>query len=202
MEQPCLHAMIVGEQGVGKSTLIRKVLQEVQVSLCGYVTRKEDGVRCPKLGDPIYIYEVGEPCRQTEDNLVGHSLDRKPVVYPEAFDRFAERLKKLPADAELILMDEIGVMEQRSEAFCKEVFRLLEGDRPIVAAIKYKDRPYLNQIRNHPRCRCFWIHDGNREELVEEVTAFVKAQLRGRQASCSPRQRTGKPMADAPVNES
>lgn len=186
-----MHTLIVGEQGVGKSTLIHRVMDELQLTVCGFETRKEDELVDPLLGSPLYIYEAGLPHIQREDNLVGHCKDQKPVVYPEGFDRFAERLEQLSngasesdamtdaarhADADVILMDEIGVMESRSERFCQAILHLLDGDMPVLAAVKYKDRPFLQQVRSHPRCRCFQITPENREELYHEVLAFVKEQ--------------------------
>ena len=191
------HTLIVGGQGVGKSTLIRRVLEELDVPVCGYITRKEPHLRDPQLGDPIYIYEAGQPQIQTSDNLAGHCRDQRPLVYAEAFDHFARKLQALSKEeitpdenqenpqakdnhgkAPLVLMDEIGIMERHSPDFCQAVLDLLEGDRPILAAVKYKDRPYLNQIRDHERCRCFTITEENREELFEEVLQFVRQQLR------------------------
>ena len=180
------HTLIVGGQGVGKSTLIRRVLEALDVPVCGYITRKEPHLRDPELGDPIYIYEADQPQIQTDENVVGHCLDQRPVVYQEAFDRFAEKLQALSKEdmatdenekASLLLMDEVGIMECQSPDFCQAVLDLLEGERPILAAVKYKDRPYLNQIRGHERCRCFTITEENREELFEEVLQFVRQQL-------------------------
>ena len=180
------HTLIVGGQGVGKSTLIRRVLEALDVPVCGYITRKEPHLRDPQLGDPIYIYEADQPQVQTDENVVGHCLDQRPVVYQEAFDRFAEKLQALSKEdmatdesekAPLLLMDEVGIMECHSPGFCQAVLDLLDGERPILAAVKYKDRPYLNQIRGHERCRCFEITEENREELFEEALQFVRQQL-------------------------
>ena len=186
-----MHTLIVGEQGVGKSTLIRRVLEQLDVSICGYLTRKEDSLADPQLGSPIYIYEVGKAQEQTRDNLVGHCKAQKPVVYPEAFDRFAIKLQKLAEDKNastvlesdrtkipgLILLDEIGIMETRSEAFCQAILQLLDGDTPILAAVKYKDRPFLEQVRQHPKARCFPITEDNRDDLFGEVLAYICEQI-------------------------
>ena len=37
-----MHALIVGDRGVGKSTLIRRVLAELNRPLFGYETKKEE----------------------------------------------------------------------------------------------------------------------------------------------------------------
>ena len=173
-----MHTMIVGGQGVGKSTLIRRVLEQLDVSLCGYRTRKEDDLADPELGSPIYLYEVGAPMKQTRENQVGYCKDQKPLVYPEVFDGFAPKLQEMKqTDKELILMDELGTMEARGKEFCPAVLELLDETTPILAAVKDKYHPFLEEIRNHPHCQCFTITRENRDQLVEEVAAFVRQQL-------------------------
>ena len=62
-----MHALIVGEPGVGKSALIRQVLEELDVPVPSYETRKADAL-ADGLGSPIYIYDEEEPRSRTEDN--------------------------------------------------------------------------------------------------------------------------------------
>ena len=50
-----MHALIVGDRGVGKSTLIGKVLQELGRSVSGYETKKEDALADAAHGIPFYI---------------------------------------------------------------------------------------------------------------------------------------------------
>ena len=40
-------------------------------------------------------------------------------------------------------------MESKEKAFCDAVLERLDGDIPILAAVKDKEIPFLNQVRNH-----------------------------------------------------
>lgn len=171
-----MHALIVGARGVGKSTLIRKVLQELDVSVSGYITRKEKALDDPVHGSPIYFYEVGKPQAQTPDNLLGYCLNHHPEVHVEAFDRVSPKVAAA-SYGDVILMDEVGFMESASERFSQAVFSHLEGEKPVIAAVKYNDFPYLEKIRSHPNCKCFYITEENRDELYHEVLRFMQIQL-------------------------
>ena len=171
-----MHALIVGDRGVGKSTLIRRVLNELDCPVFGYETKKEDSPEDPIRGFPIYIYDAGLPHRQTPENLIGYNKAPDAPSVTAAFDRYAPRLMEpVPAGC-VVELDEIGFLEARSRPFCQAVLHLLDGSRPVIAAVKNRDIPFLNRIREHPNVRCFTITPENRDELYREVLAFLKQQ--------------------------
>ncbi|MDO5545415.1 MAG: nucleoside-triphosphatase [Eubacteriales bacterium] len=171
-----MHALIVGANGTGKTTLIRRVLQALQKPVAGFETVKEDAL-ADAQGSPIYIYEAGKPHRQTPENLVGYCRDRKASAVLEGFDRFARQFSE-PTDADCVIeMDEIGFLETRSQLFCDRILTLLDGSRPVLAAVRDKDTPFLRSVRAHPNARCFYITPENREALFREVLDFMRSQL-------------------------
>jgi len=168
-----MHILIVGERGVGKSTLIRRVLQELALPVWGFETKKlpaED----PALGDPLYIYGVPD---QEDGTLLGWCGKKDKAQLTAGFERFAPRLEHPVPEGHIILMDELGIMESNADRFCQAVLRLLDGNAPIIAAVKHKDTLFLRLVREHPNCRCFTITPENREVLLEEVLSFAKEQL-------------------------
>lgn len=172
-----MHALIVGSRGVGKSTLIRRVLKELNRPVFGFETKKEEQQEDPLRGCPIYIYDAGKPHCQTPENFIGYHRDRDFGAMTAAFDRYAPRLMADVPEEALVELDEIGFLEARSEAFCQAVLRLLDGSRPVIAAVKDRDIPFLNRVREHPNARCFSITPENRDTLYEEVLAFLRQQL-------------------------
>ena len=170
------HALIVGAQGVGKSTLIKRVLRELALPVSGYETKKEDALADPALGTPIYIYPAGTEHVQSPERLLGYRACKAPVTYTEAFDRFAEKMNA-EADTGIVVLDEIGFMESGAAAFREAIMRKLDADVPVLAAVKNVDTPFLCQVREHPNGRCFHINEENRDALFSEVLAFLKEQL-------------------------
>lgn len=170
------HALVVGPPGVGKSTLIRRVVEELHPTLCGFLTKKEPALADPVLGSPVYYHPLGEPRRYCPDHLLGHCKNRCPQVYPEAFHNLAPQVAAM-GGGQLLVMDEIGFMETCSPAFCQAVLAHLDGEVPVLAAVKDMDRPFLNQVRQHPNAQVFSITRENRDQLFVSILAFVKAQL-------------------------
>lgn len=172
-----MHALIVGERGVGKSTLIRRILKELNRPVFGYETKKEEQQEDPTRGCPIYIYDAGIPHAQTAENLIGYHREPNSDAFTAAFDRYAPRLMENVPEEAIVELDEIGFLEAKSEAFCQAVLHLLDGGRPVIAAVKSRDLPFLNRVRKHPNARCFLITPENRDTLYEEVLLFMKQQL-------------------------
>ena len=173
-----MHTLIVGERGVGKSTLINKVLNACGRPVYGFETKKEDSLADELRGSPVYLYEAWRERRRTADNLVGYCKDHHFDVSTEAFDRFSPKLRAPVEKGGIVLLDELGFLEARAEQFCAAVFALLDGDVPVIAAVKDKNIPFLEAVRSHPKARCFYITPENREELYPQVLAFMQEQIR------------------------
>lgn len=172
-----MHALIVGDRGVGKSTLIRRVLKELNRPVFGYETRKEEQLEDAARGCPIYIYDAGKPHIQAPENLLGYHREADSAAITAAFDRYAPKLMQAIPDRAVVELDEVGFLEAKSDAFCQAVLQLLEGGSPVIAAVKNNDIPFLRTLREHPNARCFCITPENRDALFEEVLEFMKLQL-------------------------
>ena len=172
------HALIVGAPGVGKSTLIDRVLEELGCPVWGFETKKETDGELTEEGFPVYLYQLGRERRRTEENLVGRCRKKCICVRPEAFDRYAGELKKPVPAGHAVKMDELGFLEASSRAFCEAVLEKLDGDAPVIAAVKNRDIPFLQAVRSHPRGEIFFITEENREELFGQVLAFMREQMK------------------------
>ena len=167
------HALIVGEQGVGKSTLIARVRRELALPEAGIETVRETAL-AEERGAPVYLYRVG--CLRTRgpENLAAYVGHDGRTAFPETFDRYAAFLKEDARNCGLIVLDELGFLETHAADFCRTVLELLDGNVPVLAAVKPKDTPFLNAVREHPKARVFHIDEQNRETLPAQVLAFFQ----------------------------
>ena len=172
-----MHTLIVGARHVGKSTLINKVIRALECTVSGFETKKEDALADEIHGSPVYIYPAGQMHQQTADNLLGYCKEQHPEVLEHTFDRAVHLIAEAEAAGDMIKMDEIGFMEASSEAFCAGIMRCLDGNKPVIAAVKHNETPFLTAVKNHPNCRCFFITEENRDELFPIVLQFVRQQL-------------------------
>jgi nucleoside-triphosphatase len=167
------HILICGEVGVGKSTLIQRLLAQSTRPLYGFVTKKldpdENGFH------PIYIHSAGASERMhTERNLIGTCDRRTHNINLDVFNTLGVAyLQAKPGG--IILMDELGFMEAQAEAFTRAVFAALDGDVPVIAAVKARfDIPFLDAVRAHPNTMLYMITTENRDDLFSELLQVIQ----------------------------
>lgn len=167
------HILIVGRNGVGKSTLIRALTEAIPAPIYGVITKKE-----PPRADgycPVYIHAYGAQRQYCEDNLIGLCREGSSVAFPETFDRFAQTMT-FPKDG-VIVFDELGFMESGAPRFTEAVLRTLDTAPLVIAAVRDRQTPFLDAVRAHPRADVFRIEPENRDDLRQTLLNTLPARL-------------------------
>lgn len=168
------HILIVGSNGVGKSTLIRALIETLPVPVYGVITKKE--APQPDGFSPVYIHTFGAPKRYGEENRIGLCREGHSIAFPEAFDRFAQKMQ-FPCDG-VIVLDELGFLESRAPVFTEAVLRIFDEAPFVIAAVRDKQTPFLDAVRSHPRADLYRIDTENRDNLRKMLLAEMPALLR------------------------
>jgi nucleoside-triphosphatase len=173
MTQP-RHILICGEIGVGKSTLIQRLLAHNARPVYGFLTRRLEADATGR--HPVYINPAGAAkCVYTAENRVGVCGSKFLDVSPEVFDTLGVEYLSAPENG-VIVMDELGFMEARAALFVQAVFAALDGHVPVIAAVKARfDVPFLNRVRAHPNAQVFTITVKNRDALYWDLVPLVSA---------------------------
>jgi len=169
------NIFLTGEVGVGKSTVIREVLTMFHNVICGgFRTVSEMPINGDNLLE-VYIEKAWEPTPHEADHMVGIRLGYgKFTPYPQNFDVFGTSILAFPPDdASLILMDELGMMENDAPLFHQAVMDLLDGTLPVLGVIKPKHTAFLDAIRTHKCSEVFEVTEDNREELPFRIADLL-----------------------------
>lgn len=164
--------LICGEKGTGKSILIQRLIEDISIPVYGFITKKKTLDIGPH---PIYIHpaDSGER-RYGEENLIGLCDKRIRSINEEVFNTLGVEYLSDARPGGVVVMDELGFMEARADEFVRQVLKCLDGDVPVIAAVKARhDIDFLNKIRSHPNCRLYTITPDNREQLYEELRPVV-----------------------------
>jgi nucleoside-triphosphatase len=168
------NILITGYPGVGKTTLIREVLNELRIDPVGFYTEeiREAGKR---VGFSIKSLTPGLP--KMEGILARidwpGSYHRGPYTINindmEAIG--ARALEDALSCRGLILIDEIGSMELVSSRFREAVIACLDSPRPVLGVIKAESNPFIDRIASRPDVN---IIEFTRERYDEVKSVVVK----------------------------
>ncbi|MBR2812709.1 MAG: hypothetical protein IKD69_15145, partial [Solobacterium sp.] len=171
------HLVLEGEKGAGKSTLIRRLAVEMQCTVGGCLTRavmnREKGYREIFMYPASYIFDSRDQdtVARSEGKLCGITMDKVKEVYPEVFDEYGVQLIQAASKKELIIIDEIGFMEEKAEQFKKAVLSAFAGNIPVIAAIKPKriSSPFPEAVRSLENVRVIELDEANRNDVYEQL---------------------------------
>lgn len=160
--------LITGKPGVGKTTLVTKVVERMRsVHMAGFYTTE---IR--SQGSRVGFELCGlNGKRRTLAHVDIHSQDRvgKYRVDRRGFEEFLETLDLLNPDVELIVIDEIGKMELFSDRFRNVVRDGLNSHKQLLATIALEGEGFIRDIKQRSDVRLLELTRDNRERLPEAI---------------------------------
>jgi nucleoside-triphosphatase THEP1 len=170
-----LRLFLTGAPGVGKTTLLRAVVEGLETVKCAGFYTLEERQRGQRVGFRIVTLSG------REGNLA--SLGSKPPTvgrYSVHLDQFEAlvlpELDPRETAVELYVIDEVGKMELLSRKFAARLVELLAGPTPILATIAQKGTELIEQIKNRDDIELIEITRKNRDGLVNEIQARIEAE--------------------------
>lgn len=168
------HVFLTGEIGCGKSTALRATLKLLGcVNAQGLQTYYDEprGSEVKRL----YMRAFGDADKGTFlAELPGDDLSRIVPVFERQGCVLLERARQ---DAQLIVIDEIGRLEREAFAYHEALRRCIEGDVPMLCAIRKLKAPWADWIRSHPRVELIEVDDANRDDVPAAAAAALRAYI-------------------------
>ncbi|MBI3858837.1 MAG: NTPase [Thaumarchaeota archaeon] len=178
--------VVTGPPGVGKSTLVSKVvlrLKSAGVIVGGCVTseRRKKGAR---IG-----FELRDLTNGTQGELAsldapfGPKVGRYRVNLKDLASIGARGLSDAAARAEVIVIDELGPMELTSPEFRRGVKASLDSGKPVLVVVHERlDDELLNGVRASAT-ESFELTTMNRDDVTDQLSSALLAAAGGPKAS-------------------
>jgi nucleoside-triphosphatase len=163
---------ITGRPGVGKTTLIERVLKRLadrrDGSVGGMITL-ETRVCGRRVGFAVRDVATGrEGVLAHIHGKAGPKIGRYTVDVPSLESVGIAAVNRAIRTQELVVIDEIAPMELTSEAFAPVVEAALDSDRGLLISTHANaNHPLAHRVRQE--LRLFRVKLGNRDRLVEEI---------------------------------
>lgn len=167
------NILISGLPGIGKTTLIKKIYQEIRdINPVGF-----------------YTEEIRNEGQRKGFQLIGLNGNRSILAHVliessyrvgkygvdiNAFDEFLESIDFMKHKDSLVIIDEIGKMECLSSKFVKMIWNIMDSDNRTIATISHTDGGIKGRIKQREDVELFKMNLDNRESLFTEILEIVK----------------------------
>lgn len=169
--------LVTGPPGCGKTTLIRKAVEQLQVAAAGFYTEE---VRTAGRREGFALVTLdGRRTTLASVSIRGPHRVSRYGVDVEALEAVGvATLEETAAGAKLVIVDEIGKMELLSQRFREAVLRALDGGRPVLASIMLSRHPFADALKARGDVRLIHVTPEIRDRALKEAVAAVREMLR------------------------
>ena len=176
-----VHIFLTGDIQVGKSTIIRRFLEQTRLPADGFVTYWERDSRDQGTAKPdsegsrsLWLSPYSKDLQTVNRYLLLREVAGSLTAREDAICVFSEqgrRILKESGRKSIIIMDELGFLESKSAEFQQAVMEHLAGDVPVLGVIKPVNTEFLDGIRAHPGVLTYEVTAENREAAFQWLTS-------------------------------
>jgi nucleoside-triphosphatase len=166
------NILICGPPGVGKTTLIKKILENIDLKAGGFYTEeiKENNRR---VGFKIISLDNQEGILAHISIKNSRRVGRYGVNIYDLENIGVKCLNQALKDDGLILIDEIGKMEVFSEEFKEKVLDCLNSEKFVLATIGIGGDKFISKIKERKDIVLFTINRENRDRLIDRISSLI-----------------------------
>jgi nucleoside-triphosphatase len=172
------NILVTGVPGAGKTTLVEAVVRALGVRPGGYVT-KAFPARGRKIRCEIEALTPGVRRRRgviaSVDTPGAFRVCGMGVRIADLETVGAAALERAVGSSPLIVMDEIGHMENASPRFQEAVIACLDSATPVLGVIKTERGPFVDRIKARPDIELLELTEENRDAARERVRGLLAA---------------------------
>ncbi len=171
IENSFVKIFLTGRPGIGKSTILIKIIEELkrnEKNVCGFVTPevRENGRR---IGFKVLDISTNKSIWFARVDVYPNSTKfGKYSVFIKQFEKFLDEVFKTKEDCDIIVIDEIGKMEMLSEKFRKLIFEFMGTSAKTVCVLH---RGFVKQFKKFGKV--FEVTFSNRNNLSQKILNFL-----------------------------
>lgn len=167
------HLFLTGERQVGKSTLLRRLIETHRLECAGFETRPfflEDERRGFTLHG-----RVAMPPYQNDCICCVRVGERRSVPVLPVFEENGVAILRgsLASPAPFLLMDELGRLERQADGFIAQAFACLDSEKRVLGVLQKCDAPHIQAMMAREDVLLITVTPENRDALAAQLSAWL-----------------------------
>jgi nucleoside-triphosphatase len=160
--------LITGRPGSGKTTLIKRIVDELPQRCGGFYTEeiREHGIR---VGFKVVALDDDQAVFAHVDFATSERLGKYRLDLSALEAVGVKAIRDAVRARRLVVIDEIGPMEIRSAVFRDAVSHALDSSVSVLGTIFARSLPFTDVIKRRPDVTIFEVRPDNRKKLVSEL---------------------------------
>jgi len=167
------NILITGRAGCGKTTLIIEMIKELNLNAGGFHTSeiREKGVR---KGFKITTLDGEEGILAHIDTKSPYKVSKYKVNIRDLEDIGVKSTLEALKENKTVIIDEIGLMEMKSEKFKKAVLTALNSKNKVLGTIRLEHHPFTDKIKVRKDTKIFHLTSENRKEIKTKIINLLQ----------------------------
>ena len=166
-----MNFLLTGAPGVGKTTILKRFAELLGGQVTGFLT-VEVREESRRIGFDIVTFDGRRGILARKGLDSPYRIGRYGIDL-DSFERIAIPALK-PTPNNILIIDEIGKMELKSDRFRDVLLRALDSDATVVAAIMQSSHPFADSIKDRSDCKIVEATRRNRDYIPERLIGFCE----------------------------
>ena len=166
-----MNILLTGRPRIGKTTLIKKLIDSVSLSKGGFYT-EEIREEKERIGFLLVTIDGEKTILASVETKSPYRVGKYNVDVDEFEKIGVEAVKKAIPSKELIIIDEIGKMELFSKKFRGVVIQALNTGR-VLATIKKGSGSFIDEIKSRKDVKVLEVSFKNRNTLLSKIIKII-----------------------------
>ncbi|MGN0775154.1 MAG: nucleoside-triphosphatase [Candidatus Ventricola sp.] len=161
------HLFLTGEKQVGKSTLLRRLIEANRLDCAGFETQAFY-IGGERRGFTLHG-RVDMPPFQNDCICCARIEEKRAVPVLPVFEENGVLILKrsLASPAPFILMDELGRLERQADGFVAQLYACLDSDKRVLGVLQKCSSDHVARIAQREDVTVLTVTPENRQELLE-----------------------------------
>ena len=164
--------LLTGHPGVGKTTVVRKIVEALGQRAGGFYTEE---IRGPggRKGFRLVTLDGHEAVMAHVDIRTRNRVGRYGVDVATLDSVGVTAIREAIQSREVVVVDEIGKMELFSGEFRGAVLKAVSSPKIVVATVMQKNHDWVDALKTMPQATVWQVTEANRGEMPRRVLEWI-----------------------------